>query len=277
MIQAASMYPEAHDYRSFLKSEYERRSVRNPLYSLRAFARDLTIAPSRLSEIFNQKSGLSRKTAEKLAFTMGFNPYEKEIFCTLVESQHARSHTRKEIAKQKLEKLQTDIKFEDLSMDTFRVISDWYHLAIVELTYLKNFQSHPAWIAKKLGIPHTQAKIAIERLKKLNLLTETKQGKLRAKNEFNASPNGIPSGAIKKSHQQLLEKALSALYGQPVEERDFSAMILSLDKRKLNEAKKWIKDFRRKFCKQTNSAPHRNGLYCLSIQFFNLLNKENKS
>ena len=268
------MFAQTHDYRSLLKREYEQRSEKNPLYSLRAFARDLSISPSRISEIFNQKSGLSRKAAERLSLTMGFNPYEKEIFCTLVESQHARSFARRELAKLKFKKLQANMEFEDLTMDTFHVISDWYHLAIVELTYLKNFRSNSAWIAKTLGISQTQTKLAIERLKKLNLLIEDKKGNFRAQNEFNASPNGIPSEAIKKCHQQMLEKAIGAIYTQSVEERDFSAMILSLDKRKLREAKKWIKEFRRKFCKKVSKNKKRDSLYCLSIQFFNLLNKE---
>ncbi len=270
MIHASS----SQDYRAFLSREYERRSAHNPVYSLRAFARDLSIAPSRLSEVFNKKSGLSRKIAEKLAFTMGLNTYEKEIFCTLVESEHARSRVKKNLAKQKLEKFQSDMKFEDLSLETFRVISDWYHLAIVELTYLKNFKSNIAWISKKLGISQTQTKIAIKRLIKLGLLAYDKQGNLQAKNEFNASPDGIPSEAIKKAHHQMLEKAISAIYTQSVQERDFSVMMLSINKRKLNEAKKWIKEFRRKFCKKISQSQNRDDLYCLSIQFFNLLTKE---
>ena len=264
----------SQDYRSLLSREYERRSLHNPRYSLRAYARDLSIAPSRLSEIFNKKSGLSRKRAEKLAFVLDFNAYEKEVFCTLVETEHARSKAKKNLAREKLEKFQSDTKFENLNLDVFRAIADWYHLAIIELTYLKDFKSDIVWIAKKLGITQTQTKIALDRLTRLGLLTRNREGHVRSKNEFNATPDGVPSEAIKKSHHQLLAKAISALYTQSVGERDFSAMMLSLDKRKLNEAKTWIKEFRRKFCKKISQDYKRDGLYCLSIQFFNILNKE---
>jgi uncharacterized protein (TIGR02147 family) len=261
------------DYRSILMREYETRSSVNASYSLRAFARDLSIAPSRLSEVLNRKSGLSRKAAEKIADILGLSENEKEVFCTLVEISHARSSARKNLAKSKLEKMQADPDFNNLQEDTFKVISDWYHLAIVELTYLKNFKSDISWIAKKLGITQIQAKAATERLKKLELLEE-KNGKLQPKNDFNATTTDIPSEAVKKAHLQLIEKSGEALYTQSVSERDFSSVMVAIDKDKIEEAKKWIKDFRRNFCKKVVQDNNKDALYCLSVQFFSLLEKE---
>ena len=60
------------DYRLLLKSELASRTNQNPNYSLRAFARDLDLAPSRLSEVLNGKQGLSTQAAEKIAKTLGY-------------------------------------------------------------------------------------------------------------------------------------------------------------------------------------------------------------
>lgn len=54
-----------------LRSEYEKRNRRNKAYSLRSFARDLSLSSGRLSDIINKEAAVSEKTltflAEKLA------------------------------------------------------------------------------------------------------------------------------------------------------------------------------------------------------------------
>ena len=86
------------DYRVQLQQEFDRRRKGNPYYSLRAFARDLAIAPSRLSEIFNHKQGLSRKVALRIADTLGFIGESRELFLDSVTSQHARSKSERQMA-----------------------------------------------------------------------------------------------------------------------------------------------------------------------------------
>ena len=46
-----------------LNEKFKERVQANSAYSLRSFARDLKVSPSTLSEIFNQKKGLSQKLA----------------------------------------------------------------------------------------------------------------------------------------------------------------------------------------------------------------------
>ena len=90
------------DYRSILKSEFAQRCDRNSGYSLRAFARDLKIHPSRLSAVLNGKKGLSKDSASDVAKILGFAPREAEMFCDLVEATHARSAAARGIAQASL-------------------------------------------------------------------------------------------------------------------------------------------------------------------------------
>ena len=76
-------------YRSILKDELLRRIRQNPRYSLRAFARDLRLSPSRLSEVLSGKQGLSRQAAKAITERLGWRGSEAERFIDLVESQHA--------------------------------------------------------------------------------------------------------------------------------------------------------------------------------------------
>ena len=258
------------DYRSILRGEIANRCEKNPRYSLRAFARDIGVSSSRLSEVLNGRYGLSRIAAAKIGSSIGWNKQECDVFCDLVDSEHGRAKKVKAAAKMRL--AQRSSPYQQLSLDSFQVISDWYHYAILELTLLDNFQSRPRWIAQKLGLSENLVVPAIERLKRLNLLTE-KAGCLIATDAFTASTTDVPSDALKKFHRQLLEKAMSALQVQTVEERDYSHMILAIDRDHISEAKDVIKKFRRSFDTRFSGAPSKNQVYCLGLTFFRLQEK----
>lgn len=55
------------DYRAVLKAELSRRKVKNPRYSLRAFARDLDLDSSGIHRVLLGKTGLSLKAASQIA------------------------------------------------------------------------------------------------------------------------------------------------------------------------------------------------------------------
>lgn len=133
------------DYRSILKAELAKRCGANPRYSQRAFARDLDLSPSRLSEILSRRYGLSRVAAQGIAKRIGLAKEECRRFLDLVESEHARSKVAREAAK---DRLNSDSEQSQLQMDAFAIVSDWYHFAILELTCLKDFVSDNRWIAK---------------------------------------------------------------------------------------------------------------------------------
>ena len=83
------------DYRKILRRELEQRINRNPRYSLRSFAKDLKVAPALMSDVLNEKRGLSRFSATRIANRIGLSSSETETFCDLVKSKHARSRLSK--------------------------------------------------------------------------------------------------------------------------------------------------------------------------------------
>jgi uncharacterized protein (TIGR02147 family) len=257
------------DYRAILMEELERRCERNHRYSLRAFAKALGLTSARLSEIMNRKSGLSRDAAAKIAKRLELNKSETDMFCDLVESEHARSHAKRRFAKLKLQKYKDD-QYRQLHADTFAVISDWFCFAILELTKLKEFESDPGWIAQALGISLRDATSAIERMERLQLI-RVDDGIISLSGDFSANPTEVPSESIRKFHRTVLEKALAALADQPTQKRDFSTVLLAIDSRRLSEAGEMIRAFRRDFDEKMSGPSHpKDSLYCLAIQFFNL-------
>lgn len=260
---------QASDYKTILKEELAARCRQNPRYSLRAFARDLKLAPSRLSEILSGKQGLSRDAAIRVAKALGYGANETERFCDLVESLHARSRKDRETARIRLKKHVVPTETYLLQVDAFKAISDWYHFAILELTYVDGFKSDAKWIARTLGISEFEVQLALERLVRLELLT-WKGTKLHLNHSFVFVPEDVPSASKTSFHSQILMKAREALHLQAVEEREFGSEIIAIDRSQLGEAKKAIRDFKHKFCNTMGEAAVKDALYCLSVSFFDL-------
>lgn len=256
------------DFREILKAKLSDRCQRNGKYSLRAYARDLGLSPQRLSHVLSGRHGLSLEAAQQIADRLDLSETEKEMFCNLVQQKHARSEVVRNNAKIKLKEIKST--YQDLSLDHFKIIADWYHFAILELTLVENFSSQTKWIAKTLSISEIEAKHAIERLLKLEMLEQDKKGNLKLTGQFFMDPKGLPSDAVKNFHRQLLKKATDAVDLQSLTQRDFSSTILAIDDSDLPQAKADLKNFRIDFDKKYTKSTKKNKVYCLGIQFHDL-------
>ncbi|WP_373997878.1 TIGR02147 family protein [Bdellovibrio bacteriovorus] len=76
-----------------LRLEFESRKKRNPLYSLRGFARALSMDPSHLSKILNKRMSMSPKMAVKVIRAL---VKEEELSADWIDSIQATENTRKE-------------------------------------------------------------------------------------------------------------------------------------------------------------------------------------
>lgn len=259
------------DYRFILKRELEKRCAKNPRYSLRAFARDLGLSSARVSEILNEKSGLSREKAEELSAILGFNKEETDYFCNLVESVHGRSAIKRELASARLMKFK-NVEYTSLEADHFKMISDWYHFAILELTEVQGFKSDAQWIARALGIQEIEAKLAIERLFRLGFL-EMKRNRYIQTHEFMAIASATPSESLRHFHRQILKKAEAAIDLQSIDDRDLGAMIMAINAKDIDTLKVKIREFRKTLNQYAQQATTKNRVYCLATQFFELTEK----
>ena len=208
------------DYRDTLRKEFVNRCRINPRYSLNAFARALEMPPSRISEVFNYKKGLSLKSAQKITEKLSYTSMETKVFLTSVKAFHARNPIVKKEAQQELQYIFNTLAIQPLKQSQFEIISDWYHYAILELISLSDFSEDPHWMAKRLGITLLEVKTAIENLKSVGLLKKTPEG-LQTTNSFTGTQTDTSQRAIKQYHEKILQKASEALYFQDVKERDF--------------------------------------------------------
>ncbi len=266
---------QQRNYRAILRQELERRSKRNPRYSLRSFARDLKLSPARLSDVLRNRYGLSRSAALEIAERLGFGAPESDYFCDLVDSEHARGAKLREAAQRRLAEARG--RYNQLSEDHYESIADIHHFALLELVSVEGFRSDPAWIARALGITVPAAEAAVARLLRLGLLKRTDSHTLTPAEAFTATTDGLPSEAVRKSHHQVLEKAAHALDFHSLEERDLSCIIFAADSSRLREAKEAIRAFRRDFDSRFGTGERKNRVMCLAVQLFSLQEKESEN
>jgi uncharacterized protein (TIGR02147 family) len=262
-----------YDYRSFLKSEFRRRQSGRASYSLRAFARDIGVAPSNLSAILAGRKGLSKDRANAIAESLELSVEETIQFVTSVSIKHGRSKAEVEAAKTNVTKIGLkDRRFTTLQEAKFAVLADWYHFAILNLSEIEGFEWAPALIARRLGLSQAEVGRALKTLVEVGLLKKMANGEYARTDEF-LQTEDVPSRAIRLHHIQMLSRAMTALQKQSIDERDFATVMVAVDSKRLPEIKEWLNEFREKFCQDVNFMGRKNSVYALGTQFFRISNE----
>jgi uncharacterized protein (TIGR02147 family) len=257
-ITSNTLFPKGPgDFRLFLQSELVKRVKKNPKYSLRAFASSLNVSHSALSQILRGQRPLTGKAIKKLGEGLGLDPEQLNGFLqgtALAEANIEASNSA----------------FSDLTMDSFQVIADWYHFAILELLLCGNFQPDMKVIARQLGISVAEVSAAVERLIRLKMLEIKPNGKWVDLTIGNTTTVAHPftNVALKKLQRQILEKAMAALEEIPLEMRDQTGMLMAVDSRKLAGAKEIIKNFRRQMADYFGKCKDHDHVFQLSVSLF---------
>lgn len=255
-----SMEIEKNSYcQKLLTEEYLQRKNRNPMYSLRAFARDLGVSKTSLSDLFTRKRKLSRSNVMKVIEKLSMPPTKRELLFSELKRKPLKSSNEDEISKVMLEE------------DVFRLISDWYYIAILNLIKTKYNKANPALVAAKLGISKLEAETAIERLLRLKLIEEKNGRYVRTSLPITTSRD-IPSAAIRKYHRDNLKLAELSLDNDEVNLREFSSMTMAIDPSKLPMAKDLLMKTKRKIEKILESGIPTE-VYTLTFQLFPLTKK----
>lgn len=228
-------------YRQWIQKEFARRVDRNARYSLRAFAQALGIPAGALSEILSQKTIPSAKRAQKIAAGLGLSPADaRRFFASIAETQNQsplqrRSRKLRELGRGATAPARSHAS-ADLSLELFRVISDWHHYAIMLLTKTRTFRYDARWIAARLGISAAEAALAIDRLKSLGLAEEV-DGRLEAREGLTTADKAVTGPALKRHQRQMLEKAIASLENDPISARSMSSITMAVDPTKLPQAR----------------------------------------
>ncbi len=232
-----------------LKYTYKKRQAINRGYSQNAFARDLGVSPTALSQVLSGKRNFSAKNAAKVSHNLNL-PIET------VRDSGNNNHFSKAMR---------------LKIDSFSIIADWYHFAILNLVEVDKVSSNEQ-ISTRLGLSPKVTEEAVKRLLKLKLLEVKGKRYSRLQYALDAGTD-IPSEALRKHNREKMELAIESLEKVSIHNRDVSSLTVTFDPSKMDKLKEEIKRFKSRALKICDSEQD-SEVYSLNIQFFPLTHSE---
>jgi len=240
-----------------LRQELQTRKKRNANYSLRSFAKALEMSPAQLSQLMSGQRSLTLKMFQKIIEKLSISPTESERYL----KQWSLGNTASAGFVSELQ----------LSEDQFKLISDWYHLAILSLARVEGATTDPHWISDRLGISSIEARQAVERLQRLAIIGPGPE-LLQISKNLNVSSE-LQSPAIQAYHRGVLHSAIESLDLDQPSERDFSALTLAVHRKNLDRYRRLIESFQKELSdiseKDSKKTPPQE-VYVFACQFFPL-------
>ena len=232
------------DHLRLAVSDYiQRAKVKNPRFSLRAFALKLDLSPGNLSRFLAGKRNLSAENTKRVVHLVCESPEERKNLLLQINQIESETSRKKTTMTPPLE-----LESSTLTEDEFLILDEWYYFAVRTVLSLKNPRYEISWIAATLGIPEAYAEKAINTMLKLGLLSMTNGGVIERTKKHLRTPDSVKrnekiDGVKKKIHAQHLDHAKYSLENHGPDVRDITWLNLPANPRKLNQARELIRKF----------------------------------
>ncbi len=262
-------------YASFLAAYIGTRKRKTPAYSYQALSRAAGLrSQSLVAMVASGKRLPTRSTLRKLNAAMKASAAEGEYLETLVDFLKTKDADEREVLNRKLKELCLEFEPLAVEVDEFAVISDWWHVAILETLCLADFREEPAWIAARLGgrVEVATVREALARLERVGLVRRDAAGRLMQGAPEFVTRDATKNAAVRKYHEQMAALGVAAFAGAAAVQRTVSGSTLAVEALRVPEAIKALEEFRRRFIKQFGSE-RGDEIFQLNLHFFALSGK----
>lgn len=255
------------DPKEYIYLEFELRKNRRPSYSMRAFARDLKISPSSLNDFIKGRVGMSEVRIKNLSELLNWPDERTNHFKDLVLVRFDKDPAIRQTASMRVKRrLQEKLSYFDLN--DFKIISQWYHLVIVEMFQL-NEELSAEQISDSLKVPLVQIKNAIKNLLRVGIIQTTKKG-FRPVSNTSHFGDEAPSDAIKNFHSQVLSLAQKMIFEKEGSLRISHSLVFSLDDADRDLMNKEIRTSLYKIVNKYAVKNKLNSVHVISLQSFEI-------
>lgn len=252
-----------HEFTEFLKNEFDERKRRNQAYSIRAFAKYLGVNSSVISKIFSAKSRPSVKYIEEFGLKLGM---------PLKDIQRIVKTEQIGLILKEDEKFKS---YKQITLDSYELVSQWYHIAILYLRDKNNILYEVDILSKKLGVPKKKIIEALKRLERLDIIkAENNRYKVVTDAFYQNIESTHTEQAAKKFVHDILLKSIDALENTPKDQRVHSTLTMSFSPSKMKDVKIFIDKFRKKFLSTFDEKSNDVEAYTLQLSFIPLSNKD---
>jgi uncharacterized protein (TIGR02147 family) len=260
------------DFRLFLGDCYKARKEIDKKFSHR-YIQEKIGAGSRgwFADLVKGRVTLSGNHMVSLAKLLKLNKNETDYFEAMVDYAQAGSHDEKNRHFQKMLSFK-EVRADLVGMDRIDFYGKWYHSAIRELLFFYPFGGDFAALAHKLNPPirQSEARESVKLLERLGFVETDGRGGYRSKDATLKKDPNFPSVVLANFLKTNIEMAVEALERYPKDERDISALTISLSEGAFEQVKEEIRALRKRILALTETDPHPAKVYQCNFQFFPL-------
>ncbi len=236
------------DYRPFLNDLFGYHKQKNSFFSHRYFARRAGFAaPNFLKLVITGQRNLTNTSIAQVAKGFSLKNKEREFFEYLVFMSQATKHEERNYYYQKMMAIRGVGSIRKLESASYEYFSTWYIPVIREVATWGNGRMGAEEIAALLNPPIApkDAERGLKVLTELQLLERDAAGKWQHRDAAVTTGPEVRSLVIANYHREMIRLASDSIERHPAQERDISALTLSVSRVRLPELKKRIADFRR--------------------------------
>lgn len=233
-----------------LAGELESRRQKNPRYSIRAFARDLGVAPATMSELLRGKARwkLGPDRAVEMLERMNLTPARRRrLRAILGESASARR--------------------QDIRDGEFDLLTDWKTSSILFAHSLPAEYRAPEKLARRFSIPVQDVQRICSELQNRGLL-EMRDGVLCGTGANWYADSVPPVATVRAHHRAGLTRAVHAIEAVEPAERDLSTLTFTGSLKNIEEIRKEIRAFHERIRDLMNHDDGNSDVLQLSVALF---------
>ncbi|MCJ8275860.1 MAG: TIGR02147 family protein [Bdellovibrionales bacterium] len=242
------VYTQDELFRDYINSHIQKAKSSNPSYSMRAFAKKVKMNPGVVSQLLSGKRKFSTKTIDKICDELFLSPTQRMEILEKSEDQKG--------------------KVKILEQSVFETMSNWSYDAFLALIQTKSFRMDLPWISKRLGVSPKNVRDMISNLLELGLIKIENERYVPATPSTQIFVGGNTTAALKKLQMDANALSRVALENEHISRRFHGTDTLAIDPRKMEEAKAYIREFRKKFCINSESNGDHARIYQLNISFY---------
>lgn len=236
------------DYRAFLDDMFGYRKAKDAYFSHRYFARMAGFStPNFLKLVITGQRNLTSTSIAQVAKGFSLKSKEREFFEYLVFMTQAKNHHERNYYYQKMMSIRGMGTIKKLESASYEYFSNWYVPVLREVATWGDGRMSAEEMAALLNPPVApkDAERALKVLTDLQLLKKDEEGRWRQSEAAVTTGPEVRSLVIANYHREMIRLATESIERHPSQERDLSALTLSLSRERMPELKKKIAAFRR--------------------------------
>lgn len=229
---------------------FEEKRKSNPRFSVRAYAKQLDISNSSLSQIMRNKRVVGDKLAKKL---------------------EARLNTPLRIEGRL--KRRESIKFENLDLEKAPKKFPWYVLALLEYFKVAKKFNSPSTLARQFAVSEDEILQTIRNLEVSQYLVKTEGGyQTNVGMTLSYMLPPVTNETAKEYQRKTIERSLKSVDVDPFEQRLHNSLFFRIDEKRMSEVRKCVERFHKDLAKLTTQEDsNSNKVYCTQVSCFPLL------